>query len=80
MRFWLKIDERRPSPAPVATDDRLAFLVGLAAWVLVLAALLVFLEPLRAAGNLWWLWMAIAGVALGLIGLLYTHVRGRRKA
>jgi FtsH-binding integral membrane protein len=80
MRFWLKSDERRPSPAPVATDDRLAFLVGLAAWVAALAAMLVFLEPLRAAGNLWWLWTAITGVALGLIGLLYTHVRGRRKA
>ena len=80
MRFWLKPHERRPSPAPVATDDRFAFLVGLAAWVVALAAMLVFLEPLRAGGNLWWLWTAIAGVALGLIGLLYTHVRGRRKA
>jgi len=80
MRLWLKQHERRPSPAPVATDDRLAFLVGLAAWVVALVALLVFLEPLRAAGNQWWLWMAIAGVALGVIGLLYTHVRGRRRA
>ena len=75
MRIWLKDSERRPDPEPVETDDRTAMLVGIALWVVSLAVLLLFIEPLNAAGNLWWLWTAVAGLALGLIGLIYTHVR-----
>ena len=80
MRFWLKQDERRPSPAPVQTDDRAAFLVGIVLWLLALVAIVMFLAPLSAAGNGWWLWIAVTGVVLGIIGLLYTHLRGRRRA
>ncbi|MGV8857806.1 DUF2530 domain-containing protein [Rhodoglobus sp.] len=75
MRIWLKDSERRPDPQPVETDDRKAMLVGIVAWVIALAVLLLFIEPLNAAGNLWWLWTAVAGLVLGLIGLVYTHVR-----
>ncbi|WP_341954071.1 DUF2530 domain-containing protein [Salinibacterium sp. TMP30] len=79
MRIWLKDSERRPDPKPVETDDRKAMLFGIGLWVLGLATLLLFLEPLNAAGNLWWLWTAVAGLVLGLIGLIYTHVRhGKR--
>jgi FtsH-binding integral membrane protein len=75
VRIWLKDSERRPDPEPVETDDRKAMLVGIAAWVIALAVLLLFIEPLNAAGHLWWLWTAVAGLVLGLIGLIYTHVR-----
>ncbi|TQO20617.1 uncharacterized protein DUF2530 [Rhodoglobus vestalii] len=79
MRIWLKDSERRPDPEVVETDDRKAMLVGIVLWVLALAVLLLFIEPLNAAGNLWWLWTAVAGLALGLVGLMYTHVRhGKR--
>ncbi|MGV8852750.1 MAG: DUF2530 domain-containing protein [Rhodoglobus sp.] len=78
MRIWLKDSERRPDPEPVETDDRKAMLVGVGLWVLGLAVLLIFSEPLDAAGNLWWLWAAVAGLVLGLIGLVYTHVRRRK--
>ena len=79
MRIWLKDSERRPDPKPVETDDRKAMLVGIALWVVALAILLLFIAPLNAAGNLWWLWTAVAGLTLGLIGLIYTHVRrGKR--
>ncbi len=79
MRIWLKPDERRPSPAPVKTDDRAAFLVGSVAWLVALVTIVLFAAPLTAAGNGWWLWIAVTGVALGIIGLLYTHLRGRRR-
>lgn len=75
MRFWLKDSERKPDPLPVKTDDRKAVLVGIALWLVALAVLLVFLTPLVASGNGWWLWTCVAALALGLIGLLYTHYR-----
>jgi FtsH-binding integral membrane protein len=71
----LKDSERRPDPAPVKTDDRKAMLVGIALWLAALAALLVFMPQLAAAGMGWWLWTCVAGIALGLIGILYTHWR-----
>ena len=79
MRIWLKDSERRPDPEPVETDDRKAMLVGIVLWVIALVAVVLFIEPLIAAGNLWWLGTVFAGLALGLIGLVYTHLRrGKR--
>lgn len=75
MRLWLKDSERRTDPAPVTTDDRKAMLVGVSLWLVALVVLLVMLAPLVASGNLWWLWTCIVGIALGLIGILYTHRR-----
>jgi hypothetical protein len=75
VRIWLKDSERRPDPAPVKTDDRKAVLVGIVLWIIALAILLVFLTPLTAAGQGWWLWTCVAGLALGVIGILYTHWR-----
>jgi Protein of unknown function (DUF2530) len=75
MRLWLKDTERRPDPAPVKTDDRKAMLTGIALWVGATALMLIFLAPLAAAGNIWWLWTCVAGIALGIIGLIYIHAR-----
>jgi hypothetical protein len=75
VRIWLKDSERKPDPAPVKTDDRKAILVGIALWIAALAVLLFFLGPLVASGNGWWLWTCVAGLVLGMIGLLYTHWR-----
>ncbi|MBN9140934.1 MAG: DUF2530 domain-containing protein [Micrococcales bacterium] len=79
MRFWLKDSERRPDPEPVPTDDRAAILAGLVLWVLVFAALLVFVGPLVEAGRVWWLWTCLVGIGIGLVALVYVH-RFRRKA
>ena len=76
----MKDSERRPDPEPVQTDDRKAMLAGMGLWVLGLAVLLLFIEPLNEAGNLWWLWSAVAGLVLGLIGLIYTHLRRGKKS
>jgi peptidoglycan/LPS O-acetylase OafA/YrhL len=79
MRLWLKDSERLPDPEPMRTDDRKALLAGIIACVLALAALVLFIEPLRQAGNGWWLWVAIAGLAIGVLGLVNTHVRHERE-
>ena len=75
MRIWLKDSERRPDPEPVKTDDRKAVLVGLVLWIFALGGLLLFLNPLVLSGNVWWLWTCVVGLALGLIGLIYTQRR-----
>lgn len=75
MRIWLKDSERRPDPAPVATDDRAAMLAGIVLWVIALAGLLVALPWVVERELQWWLWTCVAGVGLGIIGLLYTHAR-----
>jgi len=78
VRLWLKDSERRPDPEPVKTDDRKAVLVGLALWVVALAVLLIFITPITAAGDGWWLWTIVTGLALGVVMLVYTHWRHRK--
>ncbi len=34
MRLWVRDDERRPDPAPLRTDDRLAFTIGVIGWII----------------------------------------------
>ena len=75
MRIWLKDSERRPDPPAVQTDDRKAVLAGIVVWIVALAVLLVLLNPLLAAGRGWWLWTCVAGLGLGVAGLLFTHSR-----
>lgn len=75
MRLWLKDSERRPDPPPVKTDDRKAMLVGTALWLLALVVLLLFLRPILENGGRWLLWTVAIGLALGLVGILYTNRR-----
>ena len=72
MRLWLKDSERRPDPEPVVTDDRKAVLVGLVLWVVALVVVLIVAAGPTA------IWVCAVGIALGLIGLVYTQVRRTR--
>ncbi len=72
MRLWLPDNERKPDPKPVPTDDRRVVLIGLLLWVIALVVGLVLGEQLGAdsvAG------IAVYGVALGVIGLVYLLIR-----
>ena len=76
MRLWLKDSERKPDPAPVKTDDRLAIVVGLAAWVIALVVVLVIAQPF--SGNAILGWTCVVGIALGIAGFFYTTARHRK--
>ena len=91
MRLWLKDSERRPDPLPARTDARTALLVGTLLWLVALgAALYIEVTAPGAAGSGtadsgaagapgagWWLWCAVIGVGLGLIGLAWVQLRRR---
>lgn len=78
MRLWLKDSERKPDPAPVLTDDRVAILVGIALWVLAIAAVLL-IAPVSELSEGWWIWAGVAGIVLGLLGLANAQAQ-RMKA
>lgn len=79
MRLWLKDSERRADPPPVVTDDRTAFLVGLAGWVAAIVTVLAMIFFWENQ-NLWpVLWTCLVGLVLGGAGLAYTHHRHTRR-
>ena len=79
MRFWLSESERRPDPAPARADARKAVLVGTVAWLLALAAALLWRTQLDDAGLGWLLWAAVTGVAIGIAGLTAVQLVRRRR-
>jgi Protein of unknown function (DUF2530) len=60
------------------TDDVRIVALGTALWLIALAATLVFHDRLAEHDNGDWVWVALAGVFLGGVGL--RHVRRRRRA
>jgi hypothetical protein len=58
------------------TDDVRIVALGTVLWLVALAATLVFHDRLAEQGNDDWVWIALAGVFLGFVGL--RHVRRRR--
>jgi hypothetical protein len=59
------------------TDDVRVVALGTGLWLVALAATLVFHDRLAEHDNGDWVWVALAGVFLGLVGL--RHVRRRRR-
>jgi len=74
MRLWLKDSERKPDPTPVATDDRLAVLVGLGLWIAALVVALIVVHPLDPTLTV----TIVTGIAVGIAGIIYTQVRRSR--
>ncbi len=63
---------------PLDVDGVRTVEVGTALWLLGFLALLPFYGELSAQGRTWWLWTALTGFGLGLLGLEYC--RRRRQA
>ncbi|NLT57228.1 MAG: DUF2530 domain-containing protein [Actinomycetales bacterium] len=63
-------ERRRPDPEPLDTDPRPAVRLGIGVWVVLLGLALVFHDRLTEDGNGWWVWTAVSGALLGLLGLV----------
>jgi len=74
MRFYVKDSERKPDPAPVKTNAKLAISVGLVLWGLALLVLLFAGSAIPAAQESW-KFTCLAGLGLGFYALF--HVRKR---
>lgn len=68
----------RPAPEPLDVNPTTVIVAGTAAWFVAFVVLLVFAGQLGGGGQLVWLWTALAGWVLGLLGL-WISVRQRRR-
>lgn len=50
-------------------------ITGIAAWFVAFVAVLIFYDELEKEGLDWWLWVTVAGIGLGFIGLWYCRRR-----
>jgi hypothetical protein len=78
------VPENTPPPSrrvePLDVDAVRTVQVGTALWVVALIGALVFREALDEAGRESWIWVCVAGVLLGLLGIAVTTNRRRRLA
>lgn len=63
---------------PMDVDGVRTMTVGTIIWGVIAVAMLPFLGSLEQDGRTWWLWTALAGFGLGLVGIEYC--RRRRNA
>lgn len=72
-----------PSPPPLEGNDQLIATVLTAGWAVALVVLLVVRDRLAPA-NRWWVWVAVAGLGIGVFALFYVpwlkRSRGRAEA
>lgn len=63
---------------PMDVDGVRTMTVGTIIWGVIAVAMLPFIGSLEQDGRTWWLWTALAGFGLGLVGIEYC--RRRRNA
>jgi uncharacterized protein DUF2530 len=64
--------------APLDVTGTRTVTVGIVAWAVAFVALLPFAGRLGDDGRVWWLWTCLAGLGLGLLGLVYCRRRERK--
>jgi type VI protein secretion system component VasK len=81
MKLTRERAERPSPPPPLEADDVLVVRVITAGWAVALVVLLIVRGSLPA-GERWWVWTCVAGLAFGIFGLWYIPrlKRGRAQA
>lgn len=69
----------RPAPEPLDVNAAKVIVIGTAGFLVAFVALLPFSGRLADAGQLVWLWSALAGWVLGLLGLWIAIRQQRRR-
>ncbi len=75
MRLWVRDDERRPDPAPLRTDDRLAFTIGLIGWIIAGVITVGMLVLTDRDANVGALVTIGVGLLLGMTGWVVSSRR-----
>ena len=68
----------RPAPEPLDVNASTVIIAGTATFFLAFVLMLFFVERLDDAGQLVWMWTALDGWVLGLLGL-WIAVRQQRR-
>ena len=63
---------------PLDVDAVRTVQIGTVLWAVALVVTLVARDTLQDEGRTWWIWTCVAGVVLGLLGLVITVRRRRR--
>ena len=81
MKLTIAPAERRSPPPPLEANDQVVIWVGTAAWAVALVVLLIIRDSLPA-GQRWWIWTCVCGVAFGIFASWYVPrlKRGRAQA
>jgi Protein of unknown function (DUF2530) len=79
MKLTREQAERPSPPPPLEADDVLVVRVITAGWAIALVVLLIVRGSLPA-GQRWWVWTCVAGLALGIFGLWYMPRIKRARA
>ena len=69
----------RPPPPPLEANDVLVTAIGTAAWAVALVVLLILRDQIPPSEQ-WWIWVCVAGVAMGLFALWYVPRVKRTRA
>ncbi len=72
----------RPAPpSPLEANDQVVIWAGTAGWAVALVVLLIVRDSLPA-GQRWWIWTCVCGVAFGIFASWYVPrlKRGRARA
>ncbi|HVQ19001.1 MAG TPA: DUF2530 domain-containing protein [Actinomycetes bacterium] len=72
-------DEQR-RVAPLDVDAVRTVQIGTGLWAVALTAALIFRDQLVDDGRDWWIWTCVAGIVLGLMGVVITTRRRKRLA
>jgi hypothetical protein len=79
MKLTRERAERPSPPPPLEADDVLVVRVITAGWAVALVVLLIVRGSLPA-GERWWVWTCVAGLAFGIFGLWYIPRLKRARA